>query len=350
MKPSAAALLIASVWTLYGQTVRPAPKPVEPIGAILDAFADHDVVGLSDGRTHTDEKSMELKVALIRSPRFAAMPIDVAVENGNARYQDVMDRYVRGEDVPFSELRRVWDDTTQPQTVNGADYISPVYVALRDVNRPLPRAQQHRAILGDPPIDWSAVHTHDEFQKWLAKRDESGAKMIQKEILVKGRKALAIYGGGHLQRKQQASNYNMDSPLAQTVISLLDRAGVKTFVVSSLAERETVKAWPVPSLALIRGTTFGAEIIPEGPLARVEVKADGTFVPLPREKWIDLTQEEQIDAVLYLGPNSTIGERPLSPTICTDPGYLENRLQRMAIAGYPPPETDRLKSFCAQKQ
>jgi len=350
MKPFAAALLIASVWTLHGQTVRPAPEPLEPVGAILDAFGDHDVVGLTDGRIHSDQQAMQLKLALIRSGRFAAMPIDVAVENGNARYQDVMDRYMRGEDVPFSELRHVWDDTTQPQVVNGTDYVNPVYTALREVNQSLPRGQQHRAILGDPPIDWSAVHTHDEFQKWLAQRDESGATMIQREILAHGRKALAIYGGGHLQRKQQASNYNMDSAIAQTVISLLDRAGLKTFVVSAIDARDFDRQWPVPSLALVRGTTFGAEIIPQGSLPRVEVKPDGTFVPLPREKWIDLTQEEQIDAVLYLGPNSTIGERPLSPTLCTDPGYLDNRLQRMAIAGYPPPETDRLKSFCAQKQ
>jgi hypothetical protein len=172
--------------------------------------------------------------------------------------------------------------------------------------------------------------------------------MIQREILARGRKALAIYGGGHLQRRQQASNYRMDSPLAQTVISLLDRAGVKTFVISSLSERDDVKSWPVPSLATIRGTTLGAEIIPQGSLPRVEVKPDGTFVPIPRDQWIDLKQEEQIDAVLYLGSSSTIGERPLPRSLCTDPGYLEQRLQRMAIAGLPKGEMDRLKNFCAK--
>ena len=338
--------MLASVWAV--QAARPAPVPREAVGAILDAFRDHDVVGLSEGRIHSDRQALELRLALIRSDRFAAMPVDLAMENGNARYQDVMDRYVRGEDVPFGELRHVWDDTTQPQAVNGADYIRPEYEALRAINRSRPRAGQHRAILGDPPIDWTAVRTHDDFQTWLAKRDESGAAMIQREILARGRKALAIYGGGHLQRKQQASNYNMDSPLAQTVISLLERAGAKTFVISTAAAREDFKSWPVPSLGLIRGTTLGAEKVPEGSLPRVEVKPDGTMVPLPREKWIDLTQEEQIDAVLYLGPDSTIGERPLSPTLCTDPGYLDRTLERMAIAGYPKSEMDRLKNFCAR--
>jgi protein-S-isoprenylcysteine O-methyltransferase Ste14 len=348
-----AIIITATVCAAAGQTragggARPALQPIEPVAAILDVFRDHDVVGLTDGRIHSDQQAFQLKLALIRSARFAAAPIDVALEGGNARYQDVIDRYLRGEDVPFAELRRVWDDTTQPQVVNGTDYINPVYSALREVNRSLPRGQQHRAILGDPPIDWSAVHTHDEYMKWLAQRDETGAEMIRREVLARGRKALAIYGGGHLQRKQQASNYNMDSPLAQTVISLLDRARVKTFVITSIDERDFDRQWPVPSLALVRGTTFGASVIPQGSLARMEVKPDGTLVPLPREKWIDLTQEEQIDAVLYLGPDSTIGERPLSPTLCTDPGYLDNRLQRMAIAELPQRERDRLKNFCAK--
>ena len=41
---------------------------------------------------------------------------DVVIENGNARYQDVMDRYVRGDEVPYEALRHVWHDTTQTQT------------------------------------------------------------------------------------------------------------------------------------------------------------------------------------------------------------------------------------------
>jgi hypothetical protein len=341
--PLIAVVSLACAWTVHAQTARPAPTPREPIGAILDAFADHDVVGLSAGG-HGDMRAVDFEVALIRSPRFASMPIDVVMENGNARHQDVMDRYVRGGDVPFSALRRVWDDTTQPQVVSDLEP-NPIYVALRAVNATLPRNRQHRAVLGDPPIDWSTVHTHDEFQKWLAQRDSSGAETTRREILARGRRALALYGAGHLQRRQQATNYKMDHPLAQTVISLLDRAGVRTFVVDSVGARDV--SWPVPSLALIRGTTMGAEAVPPLGLPRVDVKPDGTFVPIPREQWIDLKEEEQIDAFVYLGPASTVRERPLPPSLCTDPGYLDNRLQRMAIGGLPKSESDRLKNFCA---
>jgi hypothetical protein len=54
-----------------------------------------------------------------------------------------------------------------------------------------------------------------------------------------------------------------------------------------------------------------------------------------------------MDAMLYLGPKSTVALAPLSPMICTEPGYLDTRLARMALAGIPQAEADRLKRFCA---
>jgi hypothetical protein len=156
-----------------------------------------------------------------------------------------------------------------------------------------------------------------------------------------------VYGFGHLQRRQQASNYNMDSEVAQTVISLLERAGVKTFIVGTGDETNGMEGWTVPSLALLRGTTVGASDVPQGSLPRVTVQPDGSFVPLPREQWIQIPMEEQMDAMLYLGPKATAQLAPLSPVICTDPGYLETRVARMALTGIPQFEADRLKQFCA---
>lgn len=158
---------------------------------------------------------------------------------------------------------------------------------------------------------------------------------------------LVVYGFGHLQRRQQVSNYNMDSDVAQTVISLLERAGVKTFIVGTDDETTGMDGWTVPSLALLRGTTLGATDTPEMGLARVKVQPDGSFAPLPREQYVQIPIEEQMDAMLYLGPKATAALAPLSPAICTDPGYLETRFARMALAGVPPPEAERLKQFCA---
>jgi hypothetical protein len=320
-----------------------APQPVEPIGAILDAFHTHAVVGLSAGEGHGDARGSAFVVSLIKDPRFAPLPIDIAMENGNSRYQDVMDRYTRGDEVPYAELRRVWDDTTQPEVTNAIGGIPEIYRALRETNRSLPRDRQHRALLGDPPIEWEHVQTAADFRKWLELRDSNGADVIRREAVAKGRRVLAVYGGGHLQRKQQATNYVMDHPLAQTVISLLDRAGVSTFVVTTVGARDEVRSWPAPSVALVRGTTLGAEDVPQGSLPRVSIQ-DGKFVPIPKEQWATLKLEDQIDALLYLGPVPT--HIDLSPTVCSEPEYVKTHLERMALAGLPPSVPERLRKLC----
>jgi hypothetical protein len=90
-----------------------AVAPRNAIDGILDAFAEYDVVVLGEG-PHGNEPGQRLRVSLIRDPRFTARVGDIVVEFGNARYQEVMDRYLAGEDVPRESLRRVWRDTTVP--------------------------------------------------------------------------------------------------------------------------------------------------------------------------------------------------------------------------------------------
>ena len=69
--------------------------PIEPITGILEMFKTHDVVALSEG-SHGNEQGHAFRLALIRDPRFAATVNDIVVEFGNALYQDVIDRFVRG--------------------------------------------------------------------------------------------------------------------------------------------------------------------------------------------------------------------------------------------------------------
>jgi hypothetical protein len=73
---------------------------------------------------------------------------------------------------------------------------------------------------------------------------------------------------------------------------------------------------------------------------------DGRPVPVPREEWLTLPLQEQMDAILYLGPASTVRTVALPRTICSDRAYVERRLQRMAIGGLPRPVIDQLKTFC----
>ena len=64
-----------------------------------------------------------------------------------------------------------------------------------------------------------------------------------------------------------------------------------------------------------------------------------------------MRMEEQFDAFLYLGPPSRMKIAQLSRALCSDAGYMEMRLRRLALI--PPPTgapfnpVDRLKEYCA---
>ena len=75
----------------------PAARPTEPVTAIIDAFRTHDIVALCDA--HGNRQSQMLLTALVRDPRFPTVANDIVIEFGNARYQDRVDRFVRGEAV-----------------------------------------------------------------------------------------------------------------------------------------------------------------------------------------------------------------------------------------------------------
>ena len=340
-----------TITTLVVGAQAPDPTPLVPrpaIAAILDALESHAVVGLSAGEGHGDLRGEEFVVALIRDPRFVEASIDVVVEAANARYQDVMDRYTRGETIDSAALRRVWDDSTQVQLVSAAGEIPAIYRVIREVNANRPEHRQIRAVLPDPPIEWERVSTRDDYRTWLAQRDSYGAEAVRREVLARGRRALLIFGGGHLQRRNQLSNYEMEAPLAQTVVSLLERAGVRTFIVKtpSGAQQEGMHGWPVPSLALVRGTAVG--LAPEPSAGQRVAVREGRLVPIPREQWVTVPYQDQVDAVLFLGPTSERRSKPLPLSLCSEPGYVETRMARMTLAALPPPELERLKKLCAK--
>ena len=50
----------------------------------------------------------------MRDRRFSETVNDIVVEFGSARYQEVMDRFQRGDEVPPRELEQVWQNVTGP--------------------------------------------------------------------------------------------------------------------------------------------------------------------------------------------------------------------------------------------
>jgi hypothetical protein len=353
MKAAVLATLLVMAVTKSGPgTGLPPPAvPVNAIEGILDTFKTHQIVALSDA--HGNEQAHAFLLSLVRDPRFASAVDDIVVEFGNSRYQDVIDRFVSGQDVPYESLRRVWQDTTQASANNDVPINEEFFRTVRALNASLPRDNQLRVLLGDPPIDWDNVQHRDDYRVWMEMRDSYPAALITVEVLARKRRALVLYGHGHFQRRNVHANFDMTDWRAQTIVSLLERSGpVEVFSIWRYAEVAQIQpnaaSWRVPSLAVLRGTSLGAvdasRYFGWGTRSTVE---DSKIVPVPRDQWKSLRAEDQFDAVLYLGPPSAMTRSKWSPALCSDSAYMAMRLKRIAMSGLPKAEAERLKKYCA---
>jgi hypothetical protein len=114
-----------------------APALVGPaLDGVFRAFEDHPVVALGDA--HGLAAQMDFYTAVVRDPRFARDVRNVVVEFGASSQQQVIDRYLAGEPVPYVELRKVWNDTVgwapPPALVGFAKF----FAAVRQINMSLP--------------------------------------------------------------------------------------------------------------------------------------------------------------------------------------------------------------------
>jgi hypothetical protein len=348
---SAALALAIGAQALPPARPAPAATPLEPVAAMVDAFKTHRVVAVTAG--HGEARGYAFMQLLIHDPRFVAATDDIVIEEGSARYQDVADRFVRGENVPMDSLRHVWRDTTQPGLGYDREW-EEFFRTIRGVNATLPAAHKVRVLLGDPPIEWENVKTQEEHRRWIEMRDTFPADLIQREVIAKGRKALLTYGQMHFQRKNLNANYESEGP-AETIVSRLENKwGAKVFTIFTAdvtALQPDAASWPTPALAIVRGTVLGAAdftvYYPSEAIGRFPIK-DGKpdFAnPLPRDQWKSLRAEDQFDAVLFMG-KAPFPRVDLDPARCADRTEFNEHLRRLEVSGVPAFETDRLKKLC----
>jgi hypothetical protein len=243
----ATAVMVIALAALRAQT------PVEPIAAIAEAFRSHAIVAVGNVEFRGDEQCQAFLRALVRDPRITAVVNDIVVEFGSARYQDVIDRFVRGEEVPPEALRRVWQDTTQVEYEWDRPIYEEFFRTVRTVNASLPRSRQLRVLLGDPPIDWDQVHTIDDLHKGMGDRDAHAIEVIRREVLSKNRRALVIYGSQHLVRRNTVAG-GADE-WSNGIVARLEKQKVATaFSVLPETRRDlrsflpAVASWQTPSL------------------------------------------------------------------------------------------------------
>jgi hypothetical protein len=291
------------------------PKPADAERALLAAFDKYEVVGMD--AAHGNKDLDDFILHLIRNPAFPSKVNVVAVECGNSLYQPILDRYIAGADLPLSEVRQVWRNTTQPMCgVSG--FYEELFPLVRRINQTLPREKKLRVLAGDPPVDWIKVKTRADFgHGQFLDRDPSIASVMEKEVLSKHRKALMLFGPAHLFHEEHTAVglYEKDYPGLTLVVADHTGFGNWTPLEKYNDQFEARMAlWPVPALVQeLKGTwladlldmtfstgnvTFG--VADGGKLPAGPAKAKGTFPELPPEA--DFKFSKMVDAYLYLGP------------------------------------------------
>jgi|SRR5688572_1762103 len=331
-------IAIVALVTIGVRAQTKAATPLEPITPIIDAFRTHDIVALGEGR-HNNEQGYQFRLALIRDPRFAATVNDIVVESGSSTHQAVMDRFISGESVPDKELRLAWQDTTVPDGPWDIPMYEEFFRAVRTLNASLSTERKLRILLGDPPFDWDHATREESIHIGL-QRDPFAAALIQREVLAKKRRALVVYGDMHFARRPAFGGSNLVTRLLAMQARVLN---VWTHAATSDLRtlQSDISTWRVPSFAFTAGTRLGAA---QFGFYRGIGTPDATRM------------EDQFDAVLYLGPPSsiTIRRSEIAPELCADADYMKMRLSRMALieppGATPPPgvvsPVERLKRHC----
>jgi hypothetical protein len=306
----------------------PAPEPA--VSAILAAFDKYEVVGMPEA--HGMKDLDDFIFSLIRQPAFSEKVNDIAVECGNSLYQPVLDRYIAGEDVPFTEVRKTWRNTTQPMC-GMSGFFDQFFPLVRAINRKLPPGKSLRVLAGDPPLDWDQVKNFEDFLKF-ANRDASIASVMEKEVLSKHRKALMLFGTFHLmhgQEKNAVSIYEKDYPNLTFVISDFGYFDTDLPNLSGGA----LASWPIPSLARAKGTWLGALGLGHFLPPPTMINKDDCSVHNDFPKNLQKPMEDLVDAFLYLGPQDLRLWEQMPADIALDVEYRIELLRREALLAFP---------------
>jgi len=343
--------LVLALTTAHAQTQQAAksegadPIPQPAVTAILAAFDKYEVVAMPQG--HGMQDLNDFIFSLIRNPAFSEKVNDIVFESGNSLYQPILDRYIAGEDVPFTEVQKVWRKMGQP-AAGASAFVEQFYPLVRALNQKLPPQRRLRVLAGDPPIDWDQIKSMDDIIR-LVHRDASAASIMEKAVLSKHRKALMLYGTFHLLhmsevRASAVSIYEKDYPNLTFVISDFGMFDTDLPTLSS----SRFATWPIPSLARAKGTWLGAldlgHFLP--PSIRIDEKDCQVHAEFP--KMLQKPMEDLIDAFLYLGPQDLRLREKIPADIALDTNYRAEFQRGAATLGFPEAASETSQEFDQQ--
>ena len=130
------------------------------VDGVFEAWKTADVVCLGEGHGRLNDS--DLRLAVVRDPRFARHPNVVIIEWANGVHQNQLDRFaLDGVAMTRAELAPIWRDAVGAELFELSIY-EEFLRAVQEVNKALPRASRVRLIAGDSAIDWRRIRTVED--------------------------------------------------------------------------------------------------------------------------------------------------------------------------------------------
>jgi hypothetical protein len=313
-------------------------EPLDGVLGVLAAFDQAPIVAL--GEVHRLQELADFIVALLHHPRFPTVAQAIVVEFGNARYQDLIDRFVGGEPIEDTDLSWVWRDLVSAPTSDAPIY-EYFFRTVRAINRTLPADRRLRVLLGDPPIDWRHVHSIEDARPFL-ERELHLAAAVEQALARHGR-VLFIAGIGHVVRASlpRWTPRGLDDRTAVRIVEATHPRAVYVVVPHvGFGQRNDelelqLAQWPIPALLPARKTWIGA--LCPNLLFAAGMEWDG------EDPYAQVTLADVADAYLYLGPRASLtASHPKATLYRGDPAYVAELQRRGALLFGRPLDLDAL--------
>ena len=168
---------------------------------IYQSFQTHQVIGLGEGG-HNLINAHQCIAKILMNEKIIDILDVIILEFLNAKYQNILDKFMLGENVSVSELQKLWRDSSQsPGLFGEASIYLELLKTLRQINIRLPQAKKIRVLAGDPPIDWDKIHTINDYNQQLSYgelRHSFPVELIKEFAINQKKRILVIYSEFHI--------------------------------------------------------------------------------------------------------------------------------------------------------
>lgn len=297
---------------------------VKANSSLLSKFEDHNMVALGDAHFYDDV--MRYVTQLVTSDTFVKHCQHIVVEFGNRKYQSLIDKYVSGEAVPESELKKVWQDTLF-FTAWTPEVYGDFFRAVREFNLSRQPKEQLKVTLAEREFDWQQIESSEQWQA-LAENKVAGFNNTILAETKPNEKILLVFGAFHTLELSQNLIEKIQHP-QKPLVTLLSEQNYKVYSVWPVIQEGVIDmladfpAAANPGLFDVKLTPFStllfADIFPKARVKLREMNAP------------DAQVGELFDGLLYLGDIKRTMVFP--DALLKDKQFIEKSQRRVALIG-----------------